>query len=105
MASEIEQLEERLGLPDHLLPAEDDDNLRQMIENVEALEALTRHPSWPLLEDAIKADTAALQRKVVLGQCKSWEEYLASSARIKGMLDVLKLPEKARAALPVRNDA
>lgn len=94
------------ALPDHLLPAPDEDEeLAEKRRNVEALEALTRHPAWPKLADAIKAETAALQYRIITGKCKSWEQYLRDSAQIKGMLDVLELPATLRDKLPVRPDA
>ncbi len=70
----------------------EDSDLRDLIERAAQLHELTLHPGWPLFVDAVYAKTAPRQASIIAGNCKSYEEYLATTNWIQGALAAIGIP-------------
>ena len=67
----------------------DDAELRQLIEFAHQIQELQQHPGWRPFRDYLLTRTAAIQRRLVLGNFSSMEEYKDKAGWLRGITDAV----------------
>lgn len=67
----------------------DDQELRQLIEWAHQIEQLQMHAGWVPYRDYLLSKTAAVQRRLVLGNFSSMEEYKDKAGWLRGITDAV----------------
>ena len=67
----------------------DDAELRQLMEGAHQIEQMQRSPGWQPFRDYLLTRTAAVQRRLVLGNFSSMEEYKDKAGWLRGITDAV----------------
>jgi len=68
------------------------DALSDLIKRNAAVQEMTNHPGWALLEDYMREQQAAKQHYLILGNADSMEEYNKVTGWLAGVAATLNAP-------------
>ena len=68
------------------------DDLRDLIERNAAVQEMTQHPGWMLLQDYMREQQAAKQHWLIVGNADSMEEYNKVTGWLAGVAATLNAP-------------